>query len=144
MLFGCALSAACQSSAPGHGERFPAPLRVLSVEPAQLLVGVDDPGAPGLAEACDEWHLTPAQVEAFFALSERYAEGQGLLQRFYFLPCRISGQLEAEGRRWGFSINAAATGSWQSGTQIRLFGCSARACEPLVLLMPDEGGDPDL
>jgi hypothetical protein len=49
--------------------------------------------------------------------------------------------LQADVHTWDFEINAAATGTWTSGDEIRIFGCSDPACEPLVLMMPEAGAD---
>lgn len=139
--FALVLLAGCQSGpAQDSPEHAPA-LRVLQVSAAELGATAHGPEEPGLAEACRDWQLSPAQVERFFTLAERYADGTGLHQRFYFLPCRITGQLESHGRRWDFAINAAATASWQNEEEVRQFGCSAPECEALVLLMPDNGDD---
>ena len=134
------LIAGCQSSGPAQAPDAPEQgLRVLSVSAAELGPTTHGREEPGLAEACRDWRLTPEQVERFFSLSQRYAEGSGLHQRFYFLPCRITGELQADGQRWNFAINAAATASWKNGNEVREFGCSAAECEPLVLMMPDGG-----
>jgi hypothetical protein len=134
------LIAGCQSSGPTQTPAAPEQgLRVLSVSAAELGPTTHGREEPGLAEACRDWRLTPEQVERFFSLSQRYAEGSGLHQRFYFLPCRITGELEENGQRWSFAINAAATASWKNGNEVREFGCSAAECEALVLMMPDGG-----
>jgi len=99
------------------------------------------PGAPGTdseASSCRSWSLDKSQVEAFFDLSQPLAEGE--LHRFSWLPCSISGRLEAEGREWDFEINAAGTSVWRSSDETRLLGCSQAACEAFVILMPDDPG----
>jgi len=132
------LIAGCQSGGPTQAPDAPEQgLRVLSVNAAELGPTTHGREEPGLAEACRDWRLSPDQVARFFSLSERYGLEDGLYRRFYFLPCRITGELQADGQRWSFAINAAATASWQSGEEIRQFGCSAAECEPLVLMMPD-------
>lgn len=132
------LIAGCQSSGPVQVPAAPEQaLRVLSVSAAELGPTTHGREEPGLAEACRDWRLTPEQVGRFFTLSQRYEEGSGLHQRFYFLPCRITGELQADGQRWDFEINAAATASWKNGNEVREFGCSAAECEALVLMMPD-------
>jgi len=88
-----------------------------------------------LAEACANWQLTKEQVQHFFQLSKAYKESP--YSEFYQLPCSIEGVVEADGRTWEFTINAGATAVWWNGEEVRYFGCSAPACEPLVLLMPD-------
>lgn len=134
------LIAGCQSSGPTQLQAAPEQgLQVLSVSAAELGPTTHGPEEPGLAEACRDWRLTPEQVARFFSLSQRYAEGISLHQRFYFLPCRITGELQADGQRWNFAINAAATASWKNGNEVREFGCSAAECEALVLMMPDGG-----
>ena len=94
---------------------------------------------PALAADCKRWSLTRQQAETFFRHSRPIADGGG--HEYYALPCHIAGRLRAEGRTWDFRINAAATATWSSGDDIRRLGCAARECEPLVLLMPDDGGE---
>lgn len=138
LLGALALLGGCQGD-PVRGDSEPAgeQLQVLRVDPSEL--GPTDHGReePGLAEACHAWSLSPSQVARFFELAERI-DPQILHQRFYFLPCRITGELQAEGCRWSFAINAAATASWQCGDRQRWFGCRAADCAPLVLMPPDE------
>lgn len=73
--------------------------------------------------------------QQFFQLSTPYKESP--YSGFYQLPCSIEGVVEAEGKTWDFTINAGATAVWSRGEEVRYFGCSAPACEALVLLMPD-------
>ena len=87
------------------------------------------------AAACATWSMDPRQAEAFFSLSTQLPEGG--LHDFYWLPCSIEGRLQAEGREWTFEINAAGTSTWHSEGESRLLGCSAKACEPFVILMPE-------
>lgn len=68
-------------------------------------------------------------------MSERLPEGR--LHDFSWLPCSISGRLQAEGREWSFEINGAGTSIWRSGDEIRMLGCARSACEPFVILMPE-------
>lgn len=89
---------------------------------------------------CQAWELTPGQAQKFFMLSTRYPESP--YSEFYQLPCAIEGRLTENGKAWNFRINAGATGVWTSGSERRFFGCTAPACEELVLLMPD-GMTPD-
>ncbi|WDS35279.1 hypothetical protein [Pseudoxanthomonas sp.] len=91
---------------------------------------------PALEASCKAWALDRAGVARFFAASREYPDGTQ--DAFYWLPCTISGQLQAEGRTWDYRINAAATATWTSGDVVRTFGCTAAACAPLVLLMPDD------
>lgn len=93
-----------------------------------------------LEEACTNWRLSPVQVARFFRLSQHYQEDP--YNAFYQLPCSISGELEAEGKVWRFQINGGATATWTSGEDERHWGCSAKACESLVLL-PTDGMNPD-
>ena len=112
-------------------------IQVLQVAAARYQ---DEPSAPqGLRERCAAWSLRPDQVAAFFAASREYtpAESTELNDGFYRLPCSIEGRLRADGAEWEYEINAAATGVWRAGERTRTFGCSAAACEPLVLMMPD-------
>ncbi len=138
LLLALALLGACQSTPQQAAEEASeAGLQVLQVSPSELGPTPHGREEPGLAEACHDWQLSPAQVKRFFELAEP-VDSQEMHRRFYFLPCRITGELQAEGCRWRFSINAAATGSWQCGERRRWFGCSAAECASLVVLMPDE------
>ncbi|WP_460758955.1 hypothetical protein [Lysobacter fragariae] len=89
-----------------------------------------------MPKACSAWRFSKAQVERFFASSREEPEGKA--HEFYDLPCTISGTLTAEGRRWDFTINAASTALWRNGGDERYWGCRAKACESMVLLMPDD------
>jgi hypothetical protein len=109
----------------------PRPLVVEQVNAAAVGPGADE----ALSKACRDWRLDSAQVEQFFALSAQYPNAKP--HEFYDLPCTISGTLKAEGRRWDFTINAAATATWRSGSDTRYWGCRSVKCEPLVLLAPD-------
>lgn len=91
---------------------------------------------PALEAACKTWKLDRDGVARFFNASREYPDGAR--DAFYALPCTISGQLQAEGKTWSYVINAAATATWTNGTVVRTFGCSASACTPLVLMMPDD------
>jgi hypothetical protein len=124
------LLAACAHTPPGGD----AALTVLRVDAARF----DDPQGrePALREACAAWRLSERQVAAFFAAGREYPDGTH--DAFYWLPCSIKGRLRAQGREWDFEINAAATATWTDGADQRRWGCTAKACEPLVLLMPDE------
>jgi len=126
------LLAACAHAPPG-GE---AAIAVLRVDAARF----DDPQGrePALRDACAAWRLSERQVAAFFAAGREYPDGTH--DAFYWLPCSIKGRLRAQGREWDFEINAAATATWSDGATVRRWGCTAKACEPLVLLMPDEHG----
>jgi hypothetical protein len=110
--------------------------QVLSIQGACL---ADEPAAGGvqLPRACSEWRLDADAAGRFFALATEYP--QMPTQGFYQLPCSIEGVVQADGKRWDFSINAAGTAVWKSGDVTRYFGCSTAACAPLVLLMPDNG-----
>jgi hypothetical protein len=89
-----------------------------------------------LEASCKAWTLDRAGIARFFAASREYPDGTR--DAFYWLPCTISGQLQAEGKAWNYQINAAATATWTSGDVVRTFGCSAAACTSLVLMMPDD------
>jgi hypothetical protein len=84
---------------------------------------------------CDAWTLDKRQAETFFGLSKVLGEGE--LHDYDWLPCSISGRLQAKGKIWDFEINAAGTSTWRNGGDAILMGCSQAACEPLVILMPD-------
>lgn len=88
-----------------------------------------------LQSACSQWRLSPEQVEQFFNLSSPYPGSP--YSSFYQVPCSISGSLEAEGRVWTFEINGGATATWHAGEEVRYWGCSAEACDDLVLLPTD-------
>lgn len=104
----------------------------------------DPTGARGdgsvLEAQCKAWSLDREQAEAFFRLSKPIS-GEEKHGAFYVLPCNVEGRLQADGRSWSFQINAGATATWTSGTEIRDFGCSDPACEPLVLMMPERAGE---
>lgn len=104
---------------------------VIKVGAAQYSGGLEDP----LHEACRKWTLTPAQVERFFAISKTYSETP--YSEFYQLPCAISGELSVEGRTWAFEINGGGTATWTGDGEVRHWGCSAEACETLLLLPTD-------
>jgi hypothetical protein len=93
--------------------------------------GKDD----ALAAECAKWRLTKEQAQYFFQISTPYKESPYI--EFYQLPCLIDGVIDAEGKTWEFTINAGATAVWQSGGEVRYFGCNVPACESLVLMMPD-------
>jgi hypothetical protein len=114
-------------------------LRITEIRAAQLQDSPDAaPERESLARACKAWHLSEADAARFFALAQEYPDGMG--DDYYWLPCSIKGRLIADGRAWEFEINAAATATWRDGDTFRRWGCSARACAPLALLMPDGNG----
>lgn len=122
---------ACSGGTPGD-------LQIHTTSPAQLLAGAQSAG-DGFAAACKAWTLSPSQARQFFALAtEQSPQDQ---HRFDYLPCEITGELQADGQRWQFRINAAGTGSWQHNGIQRHVACTQPACEPLVLMLP-EPGDP--
>ncbi|RNF85097.1 hypothetical protein EER27_04755 [Lysobacter psychrotolerans] len=133
MLLGMAASVASAQSAPVHDRlaSSESALRVTKVDPAHYA------GTAGGAEAvaCRNWRLSTTNVERFFRLSERYEESPYSL--FYQGPCSISGELQAEGRTWRFQLDGGATATWTGGGETRHWGCSAKECEPLVLLATD-------
>lgn len=94
-------------------------------------------GAPNdsLEVACQRWTLTPIQVERFFAISQRNSDRP--YGGFYQLPCAIAGTILAEERTWEFEINGGGTATWVSGNEVRHWGCSAKECEPLILMLTD-------
>lgn len=127
------LGSACASSAGMPGD-----LQIHTTSPAQLLAGAQSAG-DGFPAACKAWTLSPSQARQFFALAtEQSPQDQ---HRFDYLPCEITGELQADGQRWQFRINAAGTGSWQHNGIQRHVACTQPACEPLVLMLP-EPGDP--
>lgn len=108
-----------------------APIVAASVDKVRYSGAPNDP----LQAACRRWTLTPLQVERFFAISQRYSDSP--YGSFYQLPCSISGKILAEQRAWEFDINGGGTATWVSGNEVRYWGCSAKECEPLILLLTD-------
>ena len=84
---------------------------------------------------CKRWKLTPQQAVRFFQRSERYDENP--YSRFYQTSCAISGELDAEGKRWRFEIDGGGSAIWRHEAEVRHWGCSAPSCEPLVMLLTD-------
>lgn len=117
----------------------PGTLRITEIQAARMQDSNDPaPERESLARACKAWRLSEADAARFFALAQEYPDGLG--DAYYWLPCSIKGRLIADGRAWEFEINAAATATWRDGETYRRWGCSARACAPLALLMPDGNG----
>ena len=130
------LSLSACSSHPHRPDEGNTALQVVSTSPAQLLENPES-GGNGFADACKAWQLNRGQVAQFFAAATQYPE---LPHRsFDHLPCEITGTLTADGQRWQYRINAAGTATWTGDGPTRYFGCSAPACAPLVLSMPDNG-----
>lgn len=135
---GLATSLLLLGSACTSGTGMPGDLQIRTTSPARLLTGAQSAGY-GFPAACKAWTLSPSQARQFFALAtEHYRQDQ---HRFDYLPCEITGELQADGQRWQFRINAAGTGSWQRNGSHRHVACTKPACEPLVLMLP-EPGDP--
>lgn len=132
-VLAAAFLAACAHAPPPNAG---GALAVTRIDAARF----DDPQGrePALREACAAWRLDARQVAAFFAASREYPDGLG--DGFYWLPCTIKGRLRAQEREWDFEINAAATATWTDGDTVRRWGCTDKACTPLVLLMPDGNG----
>lgn len=127
------LGSACACSAGMPGD-----LQIRTTSPARLLAGAQSAG-DGFPAAFLAWTLSPSQARQFFALAtEQSPQNQ---HRFDYLPCEITGELQADGQRWQFRINAAGTGSWQHNGSQRHVACTQPACEALVLMLP-EPGDP--
>ncbi|WP_132985003.1 hypothetical protein [Luteimonas terricola] len=126
---------ACQSQVRS-GSASPAGVTVLEIAQADYQPADGSGSSDAEAAACSAWSLDTHQAEAFFGLSEQLPEGG--LHDFYWLPCSIKGRLQAEGREWAFEINAAGTSTWRSSDDVRLLGCSRSACEPFVILMPQQ------
>lgn len=93
---------------------------------------------PALKPNCEAWTLSDKQVASYFAAAREYPDGTH--DAYYWLPCSIKGSLRAGGQDWEFEINGAATATWTRGDTVRKWGCDAKACEPLVLMMPDGNG----
>ena len=89
---------------------------------------------------CEGWALTPEQVETFFALSSEM-DSRAYHHEYDTAPCMIEGGLVDDGRQWAFHINGAAKDYWSDGSDTRYFGCTAAACDALVLV-PHIGMDP--
>lgn len=107
------------------------PIATTFVGQARYSGALNDP----LRVACGKWTLTPAQVERFFAISQRYPERP--YSEFYQLSCDISGEIRADGRPWTFEINGGGTATWTSRNEVRHWGCSARECDSMLLLPTD-------
>jgi len=117
----------------------PGTLRITEIQPARMQDSNDSASErESLARACKAWRLSKADAARFFALAQEYPDGLG--DAYYWLPCSIKGRLIADGRAWDFEINAAATATWHDGETYRRWGCSAAACAPMALLMPDGNG----
>ncbi|WP_242104107.1 MULTISPECIES: hypothetical protein [unclassified Lysobacter] len=140
----CATSTILACSNP-PAPRAETPLAGGAPEILEISAPVYDPtGArgdgPRLEAECKRWSLTREQAGTFFRLSQPIT-GEQKHHEFYYLPCSIRGRLRSDGHSWDFEINAAATATWSSGNEVRTFGCSDPACEPLVLMMPEAGAD---
>lgn len=107
-------------------------VEILDIAPAEL-----DPSDHPWPEAdsCKARSLSKRQAAAFFAASREYPGGTP--RAFYWVPCTQQGRLRAQGRVWEFQINAAATGLWRDGDAVRYWGCSAKVCADMGLLMPE-------
>lgn len=120
---------------PPHGkvsaEASADPVEILSISATTYSGAPDD----ALADACNEWHLSPAQAAEFFEQATRYPAPP--YSGFYFLPCSIDGELLEGGTRWEFSIGGAGTAVWRAGNRRVHWGCSAPGCAPLLLLPTD-------
>jgi hypothetical protein len=108
---------------------------VKEVRPSKFQASEGGGKDEALVAECAKWKLTKQQAQRFFQISTSYKDSP--YSEFYQLPCSIEGVVEAEGKTWEFTINAGATAVWRKGKDVRYFGCSAPACEPLVLMMPD-------
>ncbi|WP_407352147.1 hypothetical protein [Luteimonas sp. R10] len=134
LLTSILMTAACAglpADYPGYSS-----LRVVDVAPAEYHGAAGHP----LEEACRTWRLSASQVQAFFHLADAYEDRP--YERFYLVGCSISGHLQADGRDWRFAINGGGIATWENDGTIRHFGCSAKECEPLLLL-PTDGMEPD-
>jgi hypothetical protein len=127
---------ACSPACRLSGNEANPPFEVKKIGPSRFEASQSSGRDEALIEACAKWRLTKEQAQRFFRLSKPYEENP--YNEFNQLPCSIEGVVEAEGEIWEFIINAAATAFWQHGEEVRYFGCSAPACEPLVLMMPDQ------
>lgn len=137
LLAACSSPPARPSGTTHHDEAAAAGVVVVESDGAPIYAPPLGKAAdPALAASCRAWTLNRDQVARFFAASREYRDGLG--DAFYSLPCTITGELRAEGRIWTYEINAAATATWIGGGTVRRFGCAAAACEPLVLMMPDD------
>jgi hypothetical protein len=127
---------ACSPACRLSGNEANPPFEVKKIGPSRFEASQSSGRDEALIEACAKWRLTKEQAQRFFRLSKPFEENP--YNEFNQLPCSIEGVVEAEGEIWEFIINAAATAFWQHGEEVRYFGCSAPACEPLVLMMPDQ------
>lgn len=90
-----------------------------------------------LEAQCKGWSIDARQAEAFLSLSKPIT-GEQKHAKFYDLPCSAHGRVRWDNLVWDVEINAAATATLISGDETHLLGCSDPACEPLVLLMPEQ------
>ena len=79
-------------------------------------------------------------METFFSLSTE-KDSRAYHHEYDTAPCMIEGELAHDGRKWAFHINRAAKGYWSDGSDTRYFGCTAAACDSLVLV-PHIGMNP--
>lgn len=109
----------------------PGALRIIEINPSVYR------GRPAPTEEarCKAWRLTDRQAEQIFKLNEHYDENP--YSQFYQMSCVISGELIAEGKAWRFEIDGGGTAIWQREDEVRYWGCSTQACEPLVMLLTD-------
>lgn len=122
------------NSRPDHRADGGDAISVLEIAPSRYDATGERADGPALADDCRRWSLTRRQAETFFTLSEPIATAD--LHDFDLLPCAIVGRLRADGRIWAFEINGGASARLRSGEDVRLLGCRASACAPLVLSIP--------
>lgn len=111
-------------------------ITVLDVSPSHYSPAPGTSAVASEADACKAWSLDKEQVASVFRISAELREGE--FHDYYWLPCSIKGHARLQEATWDFEINAAGTSIWRNGDATRQMGCAEPACEPLVILMPDQ------
>ncbi|HBE6261958.1 TPA: hypothetical protein KMK45_003594 [Escherichia coli] len=97
------------------------------------------------ANECKAWQqqLTKEDIKFIFENSAKYPGAYLPGDGYYSLPCTVEGVLKSDGKKWNFSINAAATAVWFNKKHESIaWGCDSRECSALFLMAYDaEAGD---
>lgn len=86
----------------------------------------------GADKICEGWTLTASQAERFFALSKE-VDSRTYHHTYDTMPCKIGGVVSMDGKVWQFTINGAAKAQLIDGVTVRILGCEAKQCEPVVM-----------